>query len=75
MYRNSSALPQLCASLGLNGTVTDASDDVQFGCPECVASMRLISITGGRQMHLMRHLTHYRDVISQHHLLCSCRCY
>jgi hypothetical protein len=54
----------------MNGTVTDASDDVQFGCPDCVASMRLISITGGKQMHLKRHLAHYRDV--SHLIIISC---
>ncbi len=43
VYRNSSGLPAMCA--GLTGAGSNAT--TQFGCPRCVASMRLVSFTGG----------------------------
>lgn len=69
VYRNSSGLSGLCASLSLplssaNSSTDAAADEakegadlgfgdaVRFMCPACIASMRLISISGGT-MHAL----------------------
>jgi hypothetical protein len=43
VYRNSSGLQSMCAGL----TGAESNTTTQFGCPSCVASMRLVSFTGG----------------------------
>jgi len=55
IYRNASMLPELCAHLpsysNSSNTQSDSalvsSQGVSLVCPTCIASMRLISITGG----------------------------
>ena len=55
IYRNASMLPELCAHLpnysnnshALSDSAVASSQSVSLMCPTCIASMRLISITGG----------------------------
>ena len=46
VYRNSSAVLERCNSKALT-TTSPTTDRAQLTCPVCLASMRLVSLTGG----------------------------
>ncbi len=46
VYRNSSALQGMCVHLP--ALTAAGANTTQFGCPKCIADMRLISFTGGK---------------------------